>query len=171
MKFIPFFLALAYSSLIYGDINKAPTCGNYFSTNQIDDHYQRMDNGLVQDPLTGLTWYRCSAGQRWDNGQCDGNPLRLTFEEAQSWAASVELADFDDWRIPEIDEMINLLESDCNLPSINTLVFSGIEAEVYWSSEPNFWMRSMAWSLFFYRGDYFSKQAQSDSLRFMLVRN
>jgi hypothetical protein len=42
---------------------------------------------------------------------------------------------------------------------------------VYWSSEPNFWMRSMAWSLFFYRGDYFNKQAQVDSFRFMLVRD
>jgi hypothetical protein len=171
MKLIPFLLALGYSSLSYGVIDKTFRCDDYFSTHQTDSHYQRMNNGLAQDPLTGLTWFRCSAGQRWEDGQCQGNPLMLPFEEAQSWAASVELAGFDDWRVPEIDEMSSLVESNCKLPSINTRVFPGIEAEVYWSSEPNFWMRSMAWSLFFYRGDYFNKQAQVDSFRFMLVRD
>ena len=81
------------------------------------------------------------------------------------------MAGFDDWRVPEIDEMSSLVEADCKSPSINTLVFPGIEPEVYWSSESNFWMRPMAWSLFFYRGDYFSKQAKVSSFRFMLVRN
>jgi hypothetical protein len=32
-------------------------------------------------------------------------------------------------------------------------------------------MRPMAWSFFFYRGHYFSKQAKKEPLRFMLVRD
>ena len=52
----------------------------------------------------------------------------------------------------------------------STLTY-GVVDKVYWSSEGNFWMRPMAWSLFFYRGDYFSKQAKVSSFRFMLVRN
>jgi len=171
MKIVPFFLALTCSTLAYGVIDKAPKCADYFSTNQTFGHYQRMDSGLIEDTITGLTWYRCGAGQIWDDGQCKGNALLLPFYEAQDWAESVELGGFDDWRVPEIEEMTSLVELNCKSPSINTLVFSGIEPEVYWSSESNFWMRSMAWSLFFYRGHYFNKQAKFDSFRFMLVRS
>jgi hypothetical protein len=171
MKIVPFFLALSCSTLAYAVVDRAPKCAEYFSINQTFGHYQRMDSGLIEDSLTGLTWYRCGAGQTWEDAQCKGNALLLTFDEAQDWADNIELAGFDDWRVPEIEEMRSLVESDCKSPSINTLVFSGIEPEVYWSSESNFWMRSMAWSLFFYRGHYFSKQAKFDYFRFMLVRN
>ena len=171
MKFVPFILALTCSTLTYGVVDKTPKCADYFTTHQTDGNYQRMSNGLAQDPLTGLTWYRCGAGQTWSDGQCEGSPLLLPYEDALNWAESLELAGFDDWRVPEIDEMSSLVESDCKSPSINTLVFSGIEPEVYWSSETNFWIRSMGWSLFFYRGDYFSKQAKVSAFRFMLVRN
>jgi hypothetical protein len=171
MKFVPFILALTCSTLTYGVVDKTPKCADYFTTHQTDGNYQRMSNGLAQDPLTGLTWYRCGAGQTWSDGQCEGSPLLLPYEDALNWAESLELAGFDDWRVPEIDEMSSLVETDCKSPSINTLVFPGIEPEVYWSSESNFWMRPMAWSLFFYRGDYFSKQAKVSSFRFMLVRD
>jgi hypothetical protein len=171
MKFVPFFLAIACSTLSYGSVDKAPKCAEYFSTHQTDGHYQLMDNGLVADPLTGLIWYRCGAGQAWLDGECQGEPLMLPFEDAKDWAESIELAGFDDWRVPETDDMTSLVEADCKSPSINTRVFLGIEPEVYWSSESNFWIRSMAWSFYFYRGHYFSKQAKNDAVRFMLVRN
>lgn len=171
MKFVPFFLAITFSTLVYAQVDKAPKCAEYFSTHQTDGRYQRMSNGLAQDPLSGLTWYRCGAGQTWLNGQCQGNALLLPFEDAKAWAADLELGGFDDWRVPETDDMTTLVEADCKSPSINTRVFAGIEPEVYWSSETNFWMRSMAWSFFFYRGHYFSKQAKVDSFRFMLVRD
>ena len=171
MKFFTFFLTITFCSFSYALVDKAPKCGDFFSVQQTDGRYQRMSNGLVQDPLSGLTWYRCGAGQTWLNGECQGQPIRLPFEDAQTWAANVTLAGFDDWRVPETDDMTTLVEADCKSPSINTRIFSGIEPEVYWSSESNFWMRPMAWSFFFYRGHYFSKQAKGEPLRFMLVRD
>jgi hypothetical protein len=171
MKTISFLLTLAWSTLSHGAIDKALDCTEYFSTNPTDGQYQRLENGLAQDSATGLTWYRCNAGQTWVDGQCQGDALLLSYEAAQEWAASTTLAGFDDWRVPEIDDMDGLVESDCKSPSINTRIFIGIEPEVYWSSESNFWIRSMAWSLFFYRGHYFNKQSKDDSFKFMLVRD
>jgi hypothetical protein len=171
MKIFSFLLIMSCSTLVHAVIDKAPKCEAYFATHQTDGYYQQVGNGLIADPLTGLTWYRCSAGQTWADGACQGNALLLPYEEAQTWAENADVAEYNDWRIPEIDEMKALVEADCKSPSINTRVFPGIEAEVYWSSESNFWLRSMAWSLFFYRGNYFNKQAKIDSFRFMLVRD
>tara|TARA_B100000780_G_scaffold274932_2_gene240710 strand:- start:389 stop:775 length:387 start_codon:yes stop_codon:yes gene_type:complete len=125
---------------------------------------------LAQDPVTGLIWYRCGVGQTWTEGQCQAAPALMPYDVAKNWAASLELAGYNDWRVPTIDEMDSLVETECKSPFINTRVFLGIEPEVYWSSESNFWIRSMAWSLFFYRDRYFSKQAKVDEFRFMLVR-
>lgn len=170
MKFGSFFLALAYSTLSFGVVDKAPKCAKYFSTHQTNGHYQPMQDGLVQDPITGLTWYRCGAGQDWADAQCQATPILLSYEAAQDWTSTLVLAGFNDWRVPTIKEMSSLVETECKSPSINTRVFSGIEPEVYWSSESNFWIRRMAWSLYFYRGQYFSNQAKASAFRFMLVR-
>jgi len=171
MKLLSFLLVMGVSTLAHAVVDKAPKCEEYFATHQTDGHFQQMGNGLIADPLTGLTWYRCGAGQTWADGACQGAALLLPFEEALAWAENTEVAGYNDWRVPEIDEMTSLVEADCKSPSINVRVFSGIEPEVYWSSESNFWLRSMAWSLFFYRGHYFNKQAKIDSFRFMLVRD
>ena len=56
MKFVPFILALTCSTLIYGAVDKAPKCADYFTTHQTDGHYQRMSNGLAQDPLTAVSY-------------------------------------------------------------------------------------------------------------------
>ncbi|MBT7331415.1 MAG: DUF1566 domain-containing protein [Oceanospirillaceae bacterium] len=171
MKIFSFLLIMSCSTLVHAVIDKAPKCEAYFTTHQTDGNYQHLGNGLIADPLTGLTWFRCGAGQTWEDGVCQGAAMLLPFEEALTWAENAELAGNNDWRVPEIDEMTSLVETDCKSPSINTRVFSGIEPEVYWSSESNFWLRSMGWSLFFYRGYYFNKQAKTDSFRFMLVRD
>ena len=173
MKLMAFLmtLTLSYATVNHANFDNAPMCEDDFTANQTNGHYQPMSNGLTQDPLTGLTWFRCSAGQNWKDGQCQGSPLLLPYKGARQWAKSLKLAGFDDWRVPKIDEMSSLIETHCRSPAINTRIFLGIEPEVYWSSEPNFWIKPMAWSLFFYRGDYFNKQAKVDSFRFMLVRD
>jgi len=171
MRLIVFVLALVGSSISHAVVDTAPKCSTYFETHQTDGNYQLMKNGLTQDPLTGLTWFRCSAGQIWEDGQCKGSPILLSYTSAQDFAKSLKLAGFDDWRVPKIAEMSSLVHEECKSPAINTRVFLGIEPEVYWSSETNFWIRPMAWSLYFYSGHYFSRQAKVDSFRLMLVRN
>jgi len=55
MKFAAFFLTITFSIFSYAVVDKAPKCDDYFSVQQTDGRYQRVSNGLVQDPLTGLT--------------------------------------------------------------------------------------------------------------------
>lgn len=162
--------ALAFSQYSLAVVDKAPNCAEVFDNLPISSHYQDNGNGTLTDRRTNLTWYRCSAGQIWSNGRCKGHPIVRNFNAAQEWAAEAEVAGSSGWRLPEIDEMVELVVKDCRSPAIDTNAFPGIVAENYWSSEDNFWTRSMAWSLFWYKGEYYSRQGKVFELRFMLVK-
>ena len=56
MKFAAFFLTITFSIFSYAVVDKAPKCDDYFSVQQTDGRYQRVSNGLVQDPLNLAQW-------------------------------------------------------------------------------------------------------------------
>lgn len=161
--------ALAQHS--YAVVDKAPNCTDVFDGMPLSSQYMDNGDGTLTDRRTNLTWYRCSAGQIWSDGTCKGRPIVRNFEEAQKWAKSANVAGTSGWRLPEIDEMVELVEKDCRSPSLDTNAFPGIEAENYWSSEDNFWISAMAWSLFWFKGEYYSRQGKVFELRFMLVKD
>ena len=161
-------MAIAPSS--FAVVDKAPNCNDVFDGMPLSSQYVDNGNGTLTDRRTNLTWYRCSAGQIWSNGSCKGRPIVRNFNDAQEWAQQAEVADTTGWRLPEIDEMVELVVKDCRSPSIDTNAFPGIEAENYWSSEDNFWISAMAWSLFWFKGEYYSRQGKVFELRFMLVK-
>lgn len=65
----------------------------------------------VYDKKTDLTWQRCNYGQTWDEGPqwCRGVTKRLSMNQA---LAEVE-KDRSGWRLPDIGEIISLLEVAC----------------------------------------------------------
>lgn len=103
-------------------------------------------NGTVTDVSTGLMWSRCDLGQEWSNDtlSCTG--------EAQDWSWTAGLdevnelnsehgyAGYNNWRVPNIKELMSIVEWSCTNPAINTKVFSidtDPEAVLeYWSSTP-----------------------------------
>jgi len=46
----------------------------------------QVNNGLVTDTKTGLMWMRCSAGQTWDGSMCQGEPVRVSSDNAKKMA-------------------------------------------------------------------------------------
>lgn len=152
-------------------VDKAPACTDVFANMPLSTQYLDHGNGTLTDQETGYTWFRCSAGQVWADGKCKGRAVLRNYEDAQAWAAQAQVADTSNWRIPEIDEMSSIIEKDCRSPAVDINAFPGIEPENYWSNEDNFWIGSMAWSLFFFKGDYYSKQGKVFELRFMLIKD
>ena len=78
-------------------------------------------NGTVVHNATGLMWSRCSLGQTWNNGDSS-------------------LAGFTDWRLPNIKELMSIVESRCFDPAINETVFPNTAFSpespyrLYWSA-------------------------------------
>jgi hypothetical protein len=92
-------------------------------------------DGTAVQRATGLTWYRCNAGERFVNGTCAGEAVRLSHIEAAQYAQDFASASGRPWRVPTLAEMRALRVRECNNPAVDTRVFPSVRADHYWSGE------------------------------------
>lgn len=118
----------------------------------IDGRYLVQSDGeTVKDTRTGLTWMRCSVGQKWDGTDCQGSPERVTLAGATTRAADFSkgngYAGDTRWRLPTGDELGGLLicfhnaevvQANCPAQPAGTsasiVAFPGIPDRPYWTS-------------------------------------
>jgi hypothetical protein len=108
-----------------------------------------MNGAEVLDKETGLTWQRCSLGQKWQEGQgCVGTVQELNWRDAAKQARS-------GWRLPTREELETLVSKACS-PSINPDAFPGVDPIKlwYWSSSQT--DRDLAWLVQFGGGATFN---------------
>ena len=101
-------------------------------------------NGTISDPKTGLIWKKCSEGQSYissTNSCNNAAATRYTWAEALQQAQGVntglggEALGQNDWRVPNIKELVSIVERSCSEPAINKHVFFvTLSSEGYWSS-------------------------------------
>ena len=53
----------------------------------------------------------------------------------------------DDWRLPNINELLSIVETACEGPSVNTSQFPGFPVSAYWSSSPVADIQDAAWAM------------------------
>ncbi|MEY4588803.1 MAG: hypothetical protein RL497_879 [Pseudomonadota bacterium] len=130
-------------------------------------------NGTLVDLTTGLMWQRCALGFEWKNNTCvpqDGVPSLFTWEQAIVQAAkSKSFVGFNDWRLPNKNELGSLVDYACFQPSIDASLFPETRSEGYWSNSPNSFTESRAWAINFAYGDHMSS-IRADLLNARLVR-
>ncbi len=121
---------------------------------------------MVIDSTTGLAWARCVVGQTWNGTTetCTGEALRLTWQEALQASSSYQAGNFDDWRVPNIKELVSIVERACVDPATNLTIFNSAPAQNYWSSTPNTnaTKKDEAWAMGFYNGRIDSNNKNSD---------
>ena len=86
----------------------------------------RNTDGIVTDYTHGLQWqddYR-------DN---NGSIKQGNWEEAIAYCENLTLGGYDDWRLPNINELSSLVDYDTYRPAIYD-VFQHTEDNFYWSS-------------------------------------
>jgi hypothetical protein len=78
----------------------------------------------VTDTLTGLVWVRAPVYASY------------TWTEALTYANDLNLCGFTDWRLPNINELKSLVNSEVPILAtfLNAQGFSGVQAAPYWSS-------------------------------------
>jgi hypothetical protein len=87
---------------------------------------------VVTDQVTGLVWKPCSEGQ--SGATCMGPAAQDDWQGALARANDATHAGFDDWRLPNREELLSIIETGCFNPAINTTAFPSTEAQTYWSS-------------------------------------
>jgi hypothetical protein len=85
------------------------------------DHLVINGDGTVTDTATGLMWQQ-------------GTVSGKTWQEALAYAETLTLADYDDWRLPNITELQSIVDYGRYNPTIDTTAFPGTLSSRYWSS-------------------------------------
>jgi hypothetical protein len=91
----------------------------------------------ITDNLTGLMWTRNA-----------NLPTALqTWQQALDYANNLNLCGFSDWRLPNRKELRSLIDYNLanNAASLNTLGFSNVQANDYWSSSSYAGSPAYAW--------------------------
>lgn len=103
-------------------------CNNNTVQLATNDRFETLGDS-VKDKRTGLTWKRCSEGQVWSDSSnsCDGELVQRNWLEATQQVS-------DGWRLPNIKELVSIMEYGCANPAINLSVFPATPVGSYWSS-------------------------------------
>jgi hypothetical protein len=72
---------------------------------------------------------------------------------AQSYCDALVLGTYSDWRLPNIKEIISIIDFSRNNPAISTSFSSAFSSYNYWSSTPSISDISKAWILYFLNGN------------------
>jgi len=88
-------------------------------------------DGTVTDATTGLMWQKCSFGQEWDGNECTGSRVRQNWQQALEAAETSNWAGYDDWRLPNRNELQSLVDYSRYFPALDPLFVS---SHIYWSS-------------------------------------
>lgn len=123
-----------------------------------------VDNldGTISDNATGLMWQKCSNGQTgsdcsgdtatsvvFDDG--DGN-LGIAHQPAINYCDSLSLATHSDWRLPNVKELMSIVDYGRLTPAIDPSIFPNTQSDYYWSSTAYENSTSTAWIVDFNDG-------------------
>ena len=100
--------------------------------------------GIVFDTVTFLTWKICPEGMAYSNGRCTGTGIYQWNEIGETGISG--------WRLPNIDELMSIVEKRCTKPSINLQVFPDTGSDFFWSSSSFVGDHGYAYNVFFGRG-------------------
>lgn len=123
---------------------------------------------VVNDFGTGLVWKQCSEGLS-GQGCLTGSAVTIDWGSALRLAEAATHAGFDDWRLPNRDELKSVVETACYSPSVNSDAFPNTVSGDYWSSTTYSQNATNAWSVGFSRGNY-NFLEKTVPLRVRLVR-
>ena len=134
-----------------------------------DSIYIDHNDGTVTGKETGLMWQKCTLGLT--GSDClSGTALPLTWQAALISANTNSGSNYNDWRLPNKNELESLEENACYRPGINQTIFPETIVDEYWTSTPNFSSQKDAWVTDYYTGNVYS--FHKDNVTYVrLVRN
>ena len=125
------------------------------------DDYVENGDGTVTDQYTGLMWQQDTAEEQ------------MTWEEALGYCENLSLAGYDDWRLPNRNELQSLVDKqpEGSGAAINK-AFPNTYQGIYWTSTHNAAppYRTNVWTVFFLDGRTSADQKQISTCYVRAVR-
>ncbi len=111
--------------------------------------YTNNMDGTVTDNYSGLIWQRCSRGL--SGATCGiGTATQDTWANQTTYCSGLTLAGRT-WRVPTVNELVDLVDSGVSNPSINA-AFPATVFNTYWSSTTNATNTALALLVYFSNG-------------------
>ena len=114
------------------------------SISLLADFSRNNDTQIVTDNETGLQWQ-------------DNESVNKTWQGAIDYCENLTLGSYEDWRLPNINELTSLVDDSKSKPSIDTVVIHTGSKGYYWSSTTRADYSGIAWSVNFGYGFRASK--------------
>jgi len=153
-------LSLALLACLVAPHAAAVTCLSNLPPANPDAAYVDHADGTVTDTRSGLTWKHCAEGQAWDGAACTGGASFSDWNTALPLAEASSFAGQTDWRLPNLKEVLSLVETCRGDPAINNTVFPNTafamaESFSFWTSTPQLGSagQNEAWFVRTGRGD------------------
>jgi murein DD-endopeptidase MepM/ murein hydrolase activator NlpD len=102
-------------------------------------HFRDNGDGTITDMTTGLMWQQTETEA-------------MTWEKALAYCQMLNLGGYGDWRLPNIRELLSLVDESRIQPAISTTFFSGCRPSIYWSSTTQTEHPAFAWYVDFKEG-------------------
>lgn len=115
-------------------------------------------NRIVEDSATDLIWQGCAAGLSGDSCQQD-SAITYYWQDAISYCETSTWAGFDDWRLPDRNELMTIADYGQYHPAIDGASFPLTPTDGSWSSSPN--GTSLKWFVNFDDGFMFGADTSS----------
>ena len=101
-------------------------------------------NGSVTDTATGLIW------------QQQDDDVERNHAEAIMYCQNLDLAGSTNWRLPNIKELMSIVDYRIDKPSIDDAMFPETNSANYWSVSSRASFPDTAWLVFFVNGTAFA---------------
>ncbi|MGR3303706.1 MAG: Lcl C-terminal domain-containing protein [Candidatus Scalindua sp.] len=188
LKLSPFLRSNYEEELSMGQIIKLPffkltrervgtpgNCGYYtgiFNKDDKEDKVKKHDykektfgiDSVVIDYVTGLMWHQ-SGSEKFNN-----------WKAAKNWVRNLSYADFNDWRLPTVEEAISLLEPKCDEDNKMFIdpIFD-IQQIRIWTGDTNTETKKnkktkRVWYVHFKKSSYVDSQKRDGTFRHLFIR-
>ncbi len=108
-------------------------------------------NGTVTHKKTNLIWKRCAEGQTWAAATCSGTAQKSTWAEAT--ALTTTFAGSSDWRLPNANELLTIVEWSQAKATFNPTIFPATPADFFWTASAAAGSGGNGWYVYFDSGD------------------
>ena len=151
-------------------VSAEQTCKDSIISTTPSTNFTIHDNGTATHNTTGLMWMRCSLGQGWNGKTCQGEAAIYPWDKGLLLAEEFEFAGYNDWRLPNKNELESIVENRCFAPAINTEIFPATPPAYFWTSSPYAAISEGAWSIDFGYGTV-NASVKPGSIHIRLVRD
>ncbi len=145
--------------------NAARTCADYITDEWPNSRYNIQlisGDNVVTDNKTGLMWKQCSEGL--SGTDClTGTASTHTWQQALAIPETLNttgFAGFNNWRLPNIEELQSIAAINCYNPAINEVAFPNTPIDWFWSSSPFASSPNYAWGVGFSDGSGVSSRVR-----------